>query len=131
MLEFTLFTGRWDLAASRLLLVGAGKRENFSGAVARKVIGAAVRYLKTRSIKNFAILARDKDRTEDLCKRWPRRWWSPTLSRTSTRPIRRADKSIENVVMAGFRDAEKGAGGQGLERRAAPLGKRRTLRATW
>src|SRR6202011_3762216 len=51
MLEFTLIHSTQGLKASRLLLVGAGKREHFNGAVARKVTGAASRYLKARSIK--------------------------------------------------------------------------------
>lgn len=46
MLEFTLIHSPQGLKASRLLLVGVGKREQFNSAVARKVTGAALRYLK-------------------------------------------------------------------------------------
>src|ERR1039457_1193181 len=65
-LEFTLIHSPQGLKASRLLLVGAGKRDQFNGAAVRKVTGAALRYLKARSIKKFAILAPDKDRTDDF-----------------------------------------------------------------
>src|ERR1700726_3222845 len=68
MLEFTLIHSPQGLKASRLLLVGAGKREQFNGVVARKITGAALRYLKARSIKKFAILAPEKNRTEDFAQ---------------------------------------------------------------
>src|SRR6202047_4084864 len=61
MLEFPLIHSPQGLKASRLLLVGAGKREQFNGAVARKVAGAALRYLKARSVKKLAILAPAQD----------------------------------------------------------------------
>ena len=44
-LEFTLIHVPAGLAAPRLLLVGAGKREQFSGATLRKIAGAALRQL--------------------------------------------------------------------------------------
>src|SRR5712671_7692957 len=43
MLEFTLVHTPAGLKAARLLLVGAGKREQFSGAALRKMAGAALR----------------------------------------------------------------------------------------
>src|SRR6266516_6254300 len=58
MLEFTLVHSPAGLKAARLLLVGAGKREQFSGAALRKIVGAALRYLKARAVKNFALLVR-------------------------------------------------------------------------
>ena len=45
------------LKARRLLLVGGGKAKNFSGYELRKVAGTAVRFLKPKSIRSFAILA--------------------------------------------------------------------------
>src|SRR5580693_9578326 len=58
-LEFTLIHAPAGVKAARLLLVGAGKREQFNGATLRKIAGAALRYLKSRSIKNFAVVARE------------------------------------------------------------------------
>jgi len=58
-LEFTLIHAPAGLKATRLLLVGAGKQAQFSGATLRKVAGAALRYLKSRAIKNFAFLVRE------------------------------------------------------------------------
>src|SRR2546423_14042002 len=53
MLEFTLVHSPAGLKAARLLLVGAGKREQWNSGTLRKISGAALRYLKARSLKNF------------------------------------------------------------------------------
>ena len=53
-LEMTLIHAPAGLKAARLLLVGAGKREQFTSATLRKIAGAALRYLKARSVKQFA-----------------------------------------------------------------------------
>jgi len=53
------------LAAPRLLLVGAGKREQFSGAALRKVAGAAARSLKSKGVKKIAFSRRRKNDAND------------------------------------------------------------------
>src|SRR5436853_221899 len=72
MLEFTLIHVPAGLKAARLLLVGAGKREQWNGAALRKIVGAALRYLKARSVKNFAHLVRKghamEETTEAMAK---------------------------------------------------------------
>jgi leucyl aminopeptidase len=45
------------LKARRLLLVGGGKAKNFSAYELRRLAGAAVRFLKPKSIRSFAFLA--------------------------------------------------------------------------
>src|ERR1700732_2841928 len=67
-LEFTLIHAPAGLKAARLLLVGAGKREQFNGATLRKIAGASRRYLKSRSVKQFAFLVRENDVTEDAAQ---------------------------------------------------------------
>ena len=52
--ETTLLHRPTGLKAKRLLLVGGGKAENFSAAELRKLAGAAVRTLKSKSIHSFA-----------------------------------------------------------------------------
>src|SRR5882762_648042 len=64
-LEFTFIHAPAVLKAARLLLVGAGKREQFNGATLRKIAGAALRYLKSRSVKNLAFLVREGDATDE------------------------------------------------------------------
>jgi leucyl aminopeptidase len=52
--ETTLLHRPAGLKAKRLLLVGGGKDKNFSAAELRKLAGAAVRTLKSKSIRSFA-----------------------------------------------------------------------------
>ena len=57
--EMVLLHYPGGLAAQRLLLVGAGKREKFSTTELRKIAGAAGRYLKPRGVKKFSFLLRE------------------------------------------------------------------------
>jgi leucyl aminopeptidase len=49
------------LAAQRLLLLGAGKRDKFSAGDLRRIAGTALRYLKGRGLKRFVFLAPEAD----------------------------------------------------------------------
>jgi leucyl aminopeptidase len=62
MLEFTLVHFAPGVSAQRILLVGAGKRSKFGGDELRRLASAAVRYLKARSVKRIAFLAREGER---------------------------------------------------------------------
>src|SRR3984893_4691920 len=55
-LETTLLHRPAGLKAKRLLLLGGGKAKTFSGAELRKLAGAAVRTLKSKSIRSFAFV---------------------------------------------------------------------------
>jgi leucyl aminopeptidase len=55
--ETTLLHKPAKLKAKRLLLLGGGKAKNFSSSDLRKLAGAAVRTLKSRSLRSFAFLA--------------------------------------------------------------------------
>jgi leucyl aminopeptidase len=55
-LEFTLLHSPAGMAAQRVLLAGAGKREKFDSAEMRKLISAAVRYLNGKSVKAAAVV---------------------------------------------------------------------------
>src|SRR6266478_9227123 len=59
MFETTLIHRPAGRKAKRLLLLGGGKAKNFSAAELRKLAGAAVRTLKGKSIRSFAIALPD------------------------------------------------------------------------
>jgi len=63
LLEMTLLHYPAGIKAERLLVVGAGKKEKFSAAELRKIAAAAARYLKGRSVRRLAFLAREDDRS--------------------------------------------------------------------
>ena len=54
-LEFTLLHNASGVAARRVLIAGAGKAEKFDPAALRKLAGAALRYLKDKSIRRIAL----------------------------------------------------------------------------
>src|SRR6266571_6806125 len=49
-----------NLRADRLLLVGAGKREEFSLDSVRKVVGSAARFLRGKGVRSMAVLRRSQ-----------------------------------------------------------------------
>ena len=49
-----------NIKARRLVLVGAGKREEFSFDTVRKVTGAAARFLRSKGARSMAILRRSQ-----------------------------------------------------------------------
>jgi leucyl aminopeptidase len=67
-LETTLLHAPAGFKAARLLLVGAGKREQFNPATLRKVAGASLRYLKARAAHKVVFLVRESDSTEEVAQ---------------------------------------------------------------
>jgi leucyl aminopeptidase len=60
-LETTLLHNPPGLKAKRLLLIGGGKAKGFSASELRKIAGAAVRSVKGKDLKSFAIVAPTTD----------------------------------------------------------------------
>ena len=54
--EMTLVHHPAGFKAKRLLLAGAGKKEKFTSAELRRVSGAALRHLKSRSLRSIALM---------------------------------------------------------------------------
>jgi leucyl aminopeptidase len=61
-LEMLLVHFPEGLAAKRLLLVGSGKPQKFALTDLYRIAGAAVRYLKSRGVKNLSFLTREGER---------------------------------------------------------------------
>jgi leucyl aminopeptidase len=116
MLEFTLIHGPIGLSAFRLLIVGAGKRDHFNPTVGRKVIGAAVRYLKARSIKNFAVYAREKDRTPEFAQSVAEAAVLANFESDKYKTDKKGDKLVEHVILAGYPENAKNATERALEK---------------
>jgi leucyl aminopeptidase len=113
-LEFTLVHSPGGLKASRLLLVGAGKREQFNPAVLRKVAGAALRYLKSRSIKNFAFLIRENAANAETTQTLAEGFITANFETDKYKTDKKDGKEIESIRIVGYSDGEKAAGEKGL-----------------
>jgi leucyl aminopeptidase len=113
-LEFTLIHAPAGLKATRLLLVGAGKRVQFNGATLRKVSGAALRYLKARSIKNFAFLVREGAASVETTQALAEGFLTADFETDKYKTDKKNGKEIESIQIAGYSDSEKSAGEKGL-----------------
>ncbi len=116
MLEFTLVHAPAGLKAARLLLVGAGKREQFNSATLRKIAGAALRFLKARSVKNFTLLVREGHVAEENAQALAEGALTANFESDKYKTDKKNDKNIESVLVAGFSAAERSAGDKGLSR---------------
>src|SRR2546425_556292 len=116
MLEFTLIHAPAGLKAARLFLVGAGKREQWNSATLRKIAGAALRFLKARSVKNFALLVREGNATEETAQAIAEGALTANFESDKYKTDRKNDKNIESVLVAGFSNAERAAGDKGLSK---------------
>src|SRR5882672_12864627 len=59
MLDTTLLYYPQGLAAQRLLVLGAGKKDKFGTAELRRLAGAAVRALKSKQVKRVTFFVRE------------------------------------------------------------------------
>jgi leucyl aminopeptidase len=115
-LEMTLVHSPAGLKAARLLLIGAGKREAFNGATLRKLAGAALRYLKLRSVHGFAFAVREAGATEEFAQAMVEGLITADFETDKYKTEKKNDKFIEKVAIAGFGDTEKTAGEKGIAR---------------
>src|SRR6266571_2395671 len=107
-LEFTLVHAPAGLKAARLLLVGAGKREQFNG--------AALRYLKARAVKNFAFLVREGEATGETAQIIAEGALLSNFESDKYKTDKKNDKNIETVFLAGYSDSERSAADKGLSK---------------
>ncbi len=67
-LEMTLIHFPQGMEAQRLLVVGAGKADKFAAADLRKIAGSALRFLKSRGVKNFTFVPRERERGPEAAR---------------------------------------------------------------
>src|SRR5271163_1539789 len=115
-LEFTLIHATAGLKAARLLLVGAGKRESFTGATLRKMAGAALRYLKSRSVKQFAFLVRENEVTEDAAQTIVEGALAANFETDKYKSEKKNGKNIDAVLLAGYSESDRPSAEKGLSK---------------
>jgi leucyl aminopeptidase len=114
--EFTLIHAPAGLKAFRLLLVGAGKREQANAATVRKVGGAALRHLKGRGVHKMVFLVRERDITGDAAQAITEGALAADFETDKYKTEKKNDKFIESLTIAGFGDSDKVAAEKGIAR---------------
>ena len=105
-----------NIRAERLLLVGAGKREDFSLDTIRKVTGSAARFLRGKGARSMAILRRSQleigNSAQAAVEGVLLGLFEPDMYKTENKEERRIDELILLAAAAGSEDALA----QGVER---------------
>src|SRR5260370_26394739 len=115
-LEMTLVHAPRGLKAARLLLVGAGKREKFDAAMLRRIAGAALRYLKSRSVKQFAFVLRENEAAESAAQAVTEGALAADFDSDKSNTGKKDAKSIDAMLLTGFADQDRAAAEKGLNR---------------
>src|ERR1700681_3614625 len=115
-LEMTMVHAPRGLKAARLLLVGAGKREKFDPAILRRVAGAALRYLKVRSVKQLAFALRENEAGESAAQAIAEGALSANFESDKYKTDKKDAKNVDTVVLAGFSEQDRAAVEKGLNR---------------
>ena len=115
-LEMTLVHAPEGLQAERLLLVGAGKREQYGSAQLRKLAGAALRYLKGRSVKQFAFVVREGEATAESAQAVTEGLIFADFESDKYKSEKKNGKEVDAVLLSGWDGGSRAAGEAGLQR---------------
>jgi leucyl aminopeptidase len=115
-LEMTLVHAPRGLKAARLLLVGAGKQEKFDTAVLRRIAGAALRYIKSRSVKQFAFVLRENEPVEAATQAVAEGALAANFESDKYKTDKKDAKSLDSIALTGFSDQNRVAAEEGLAR---------------
>src|SRR6202021_4036967 len=102
--------------AKRLLLVGAGKPGKFVVGDLRKIAGAALRYLKSRGVKNFAFLTREGERSPAAAQAITEGLLVADFESDKYRSEKKNNKEIQSVALAGFENGSLSGIKEAIER---------------
>jgi leucyl aminopeptidase len=115
-LEITLLHAPTGLKSARLMLIGAGNREQFNPAMQRKVAGVALRNLKSRNVHKVAFLVWENDATEQLAQALTEGALTADFEADKYKTDKKKDKFVDEFVIVGCGNAEKAAVEKGLNR---------------
>ena len=116
MLESTLLYYPQDLAAQRLLVLGAGKKEKFGTAELRRLAAAAVRTLKSRQVKSLAFLARETDRSAAAAEAITEGLILANFDSDKYKTEKKSTSEIASAALAGWDASSRADADQGLAR---------------
>ena len=116
MLETTLLHYPQGLAAQRLFVIGAGKKEKFGTAELRRLAGAAVRALKSRQVKRLAFLVRENDRNETAAEAVVEGMILANFDSDKYKTDKKPGNEITAAALAGWEESNRAEADRGLAR---------------
>ena len=116
MLESTLIYYPQGLAAQRLYILGAGKKEKFGATEMRRLAGAAVRSLKSRQVKRLTFLVRENDRNEAAAEAVVEGMILANFDSDKYKTDKKPGNEITAASLAGWDEASRAEANRGLER---------------
>jgi leucyl aminopeptidase len=114
--EMTLVHAPRGVKSARLLLVGAGKREKFDSAVLRKIAGAALRYLKSRGVKQFAFVLRENEAIDAAAQAVAEGALTADFESDKYKTDKKDAKTVDSLALTGFPEQDRAAAEKGLAR---------------
>ena len=116
MLENTLLHYPQGLAAQRLLILGAGKKDKFGTVELRRLAGAAVRTLKSRQVKRVTFLVQEKDRSADAVQAVVEGFILANFDSDKYKTDKKPGNEITAAAIAGWEESSRADADRGLER---------------
>jgi leucyl aminopeptidase len=116
MLESTLIYYPQGLAAQRLYILGAGKKEKFGATEMRRLAGATVRSLKSRQVKRLTFLVRENDRNEAAAEAVVEGMILANFDSDKYKTDKKPGNEITAASLAGWDEASRAEANRGLER---------------
>jgi leucyl aminopeptidase len=115
-LETTLLYYPQGLAAQRLLVIGAGKKDKFGTAELRRLAAAAVRHLKSRQVKSVAFLARESDRSAAAAQAIVEGMILANFDSDKYKTDKKPGNEIISAALAGWEESARAEADAGLAR---------------
>jgi len=116
MLEATLLHYPQGLAAQRLLILGAGKKDKFGTVELRKLAGAAVRILKSKQLKRLTFLAREGDRNAEAAQAIVEGFILANYDSDKYKTDKKPGNEIIAAAITGWEESSRADADRGLER---------------
>ena len=116
MLEATLLYYPQGLAAQRLLIIGAGKKEKFGNPELRRLAAAAVRTLKSRQVKQAAFLVRESERSEAAAQAAVEGMILANFDSDKYKTDKKPGSEITSASLAGWDESSRAEADRGLAR---------------
>jgi leucyl aminopeptidase len=116
MLEATLLHFPQGLAAQRLLILGAGKKDKFGTLELRRLAGAAVRALKAKQVKSLTFLVREGERSAETAQVVAEGLILANFDSDKYKTDKKPGNEITSAAIAGWEESSRADADRGLER---------------